>query len=236
MSRRLFAFGLFRADLNKQTARGLFPPAVFSHTRRVFHRGRRASFVAPGVCSVLWRAGRGRGILPFRARSAIRRAGHLLRSVRMVDVGGGSCRSVAYSCSPFTNTQCLPRRHEVPFVAPGVCSVLETCWTREDVFSVPRLSVYTVKILHVPKFFFHRHAVSSIAPGVCSVLETCWTREGTPTVPGTECHPSRTQSVFRRAGGFIRSVAVLQRFRGISATVLWLFRDRFPALFIRICF
>ena len=67
MSRRLFAFGLFRADLNKQTARGLFPPAVFSHTRRVFHRGHEVPFVAPGVLSVLWRAGREMLHLPFIA-------------------------------------------------------------------------------------------------------------------------------------------------------------------------
>ena len=79
------------------------------HAQRVSSRRMHSPFYT--------RAGRG------STRSVFHRAGCILRSVRMVDAGGGSCRSVAYSGSPFTNTQCLPRRHKVPFVAPWVLSV-----------------------------------------------------------------------------------------------------------------
>ena len=117
MSRRLFAFGLFRADLNKQTARGLFPPAVFSHTRRVFHRGRRASFVAPGVCSVLWRAGRG------STRSVFHRAGCILRSIHAPDARGRFLRSAAFNI------------HNTPFKSLRMLKVFSVYWARtQNVF------------------------------------------------------------------------------------------------------
>ena len=145
MSRRLFAFGLFRADLNKQTARGLFPPAVFSHTRRVFHRGHEVPFVAPGVCSVLWRAGRG------STRSVFHRAGSILRSIRMVDAGWHVYRS-GHGVSSIADAERLSsRRMHSPFYKNAGRGRARLPFRARSVF--------------------HRgRRVSSIAPGALSVL------------------------------------------------------------------
>ena len=121
--------------------------------------------------------------VPSRARSAVRRAGHLLRSVRMVDAGA----------------------REACFIAPDAFSVLYTRRTREDAFSVPRLSIYTIhrsKVCVCSKFFQytgHGRRTSFTAPWVFTVL---W-RAGRER----SRLPFRARSAIHRAGGFIRSVA-----------------------------
>ena len=91
------------------------------------------------------------------------------------------------------------------FIAPDAFSVLYTRRTREDAFSVPRLSIYTIhrsKVCVCSKFFQytgHGRRASFTTPWVFTVL---W-RAGRER----SRLPFRARSAIHRAVGFIRSAA-----------------------------
>ena len=128
---------------------------------RACRSGHGVPFVAPWVFTVLQRAGRERSCPPFRARSAIRRAMGFHRSVARRTregapaVPGTECHSSCRGFSPSCGAPDAGAR-EACFIAPDAFSVLYTRRTREDAFSVPRLSIYTIhrsKVCVCSKFF-----------------------------------------------------------------------------------
>ena len=125
-------------------------------------------------------------------------------------------RSVAYSCLPFTNTQCLSSRtrsvfhrgRRASFTAPGAFSVLETEWTREGMPTVPGTKCHSSRRGFSPfcsapdaggRACRSGHGVPFVAPWVFTVLQRAGRERS--------CPPFRARSAIRRAMGFHRSVA-----------------------------
>ena len=141
------AGGRFRSETKwtREEVCSVLWPILACHlqTHSVFHRAHGVCFIADaerlsprrGLFPFWKRSGRGRGCLPFRARSAIRRAVGFHRSAARRTregapaVPGTECHSSRRGFSPFCSApdargHAHHSGHGVPFVAPWVFTVL----------------------------------------------------------------------------------------------------------------